>query len=80
MPALIVAMGAGAAFAGNLVSKSSKVIPTYRIDANNQCVQVNQDCNDLGNIMCTWDGDGTSQLYQFKDSETTCSQELHRSF
>ncbi|KXH84911.1 DUF6520 family protein [Chryseobacterium kwangjuense] len=78
LPALIVAMGAGAAFASNMASKTAKVIPTYRIDANNKCVQVQQDCNSPVGFVCTWNGDGASQLYQFMDSETECSQELYR--
>jgi len=78
LPALIVAMGAGAAFASNIAGKAAKVIPTFRIDANNKCVQVEQDCNATGGFVCTWDGDATSQLYQFMDSETQCSQELFR--
>lgn len=79
MPALIVAMGAGAAFATNVANKSSKVIPTYRIDAvSNQCIEVQQFCSNDGEIMCTWDGDGSSQLHQFKLSETTCSSPLTR--
>lgn len=77
-PALIVAMGAGAAFASNMASKTAKVIPTYRIDANNKCVQVQQDCNATTGFLCKWDVDGTSQLHQFMDSETQCSDELYR--
>ncbi|RQO37667.1 hypothetical protein DBR39_12300 [Chryseobacterium sp. KBW03] len=78
LPALIVAMGAGAAFATNMASKASKVIPTYRIDENDKCVQVQQDCNATTGFVCTWDGDGISQLHQFMDSETQCSVELFR--
>lgn len=78
LPALIVAMGAGAAFASNIASEAAKVIPTYRIDADNKCIQVQQDCNATTGFVCTWDGDGISQLHQFMDSETQCSVELFR--
>lgn len=78
LPALIVAMGAGAAYATNIASKTAKVIPTYRIDANHKCVQVQQDCNATTGFVCKWAVDGSSQLYQFMDSETECSQELYR--
>lgn len=78
LPALIVVMGAGAAFASNIASKSAKVIPTFRIDANDKCVPVEQDCNASTGFVCTWDGDGSSQLYQIMESETECSQELFR--
>lgn len=81
MPALIVAMGAGAAFAGNLVSKSAKAIPTYRIDAQTlQCVPVDQDCDEGGSFVCKWDAGDGSQLHRVQMSETQCSQELTRSF
>lgn len=76
LPALIVAMGFGGAYAG---SKVSKAIPTYRIEGS-QCVEVNQECNEQAGELCTWDGDGSTQLYKFRSNdETTCSQALHRS-
>lgn len=78
IPVLTVAVGIGAAFAGNQVSKSSKIIPTFRIEGN-QCVQVEQDCDNAGSFLCTLDGSSSVQLYQFKLNETTCSTEMHRS-
>jgi hypothetical protein len=78
IPVLTVAVGIGAAFASNKVSKMSKVIPTYRIEGT-QCVEVQQDCDNAGSFLCTFDGPGAAQLYQFKLNETTCSNEMHRS-
>lgn len=78
IPVLTVVVGIGAAFAGNQVSKSSKIIPTYRIEGT-QCVEVNQDCDNGGDFLCTLDGASSVQLYQFKLNETTCSTEMHRS-
>lgn len=81
MPALIVAMGAGAAFATNLASNIAKAaVPTYRIDAvSGQCIQVNQECDENGSFVCTWSGDDMSQLHEFKLNETSCSRTLTRS-
>ncbi|WP_353149050.1 DUF6520 family protein [Chryseobacterium sp.] len=80
LPAFIVAMGVGAAFATNKVSKSSKVIPTFRIDAvTNQCEDVQVECNELGSFLCKWDAGDGSQLYRMPDEETICADALTRS-
>ena len=76
LPGLIVAMGFGGAYA---TSKMKTVMPTYRINGN-QCEAVQQECNELPGEVCTWNEDGTSQLYKFQSAdETTCSQVLSRS-
>ncbi|AZB25141.1 MULTISPECIES: DUF6520 family protein [Bacteroidota] len=76
LPTLIVAMGFGGAYAG---SKASKAMPTYRIEGS-QCIQVEQECDEQGDVVCTWNDDGINQLYKFQSpDETTCSSALHRS-
>lgn len=76
LPALIAAMGLGGAYASN---KISKAMPTYRIEGS-QCKVVDQECDELGEVVCTWNDDGINQLYKFQSpDETTCSQALRRS-
>jgi len=79
MPTLIIVMGAGAAFASNIASKRATVVPTYRIDAiSGQCIQVEQECDNEGSFVCTWNEDDMSVLHELKVNETTCSQTLTR--
>jgi len=76
LPGLIVAMGLGGAYAS---SSAKKAMPTYRINGS-QCEVVEQECNELGGVICTLNDDGVNKLYKFQSpDETTCSFELHRS-
>lgn len=76
LPGLIVAMGLGGAYAS---SAMKTVIPTYRINGSH-CEVVQQECNEQPGELCTWDQDGSTQLYKFRSAdETTCSQQLSRS-
>lgn len=77
LPGLIVAMGLGGAYASNIASKSA-AIPTYHMEGG-QCIQVQEECNELPGVICTLNDDGVTQLYKFRLNETTCSQELSRS-
>ena len=80
IPMAVVLMGTGAAFATKLASNTAnKAMPTYRIDENGHCKDVDQECDEGGTFLCTWNDDGASQLYKFKINETTCSSQLYRS-
>ncbi|MFC3157104.1 hypothetical protein SAMN05443633_11293 [Chryseobacterium arachidis] len=75
LPALIVAVGAGAAFAGNMAKFDETA---YRFDeAQNLCVVTEKMCGeDANNPVCTWT-DGVTQLHRIGSSSTSCGQLLY---
>ncbi|OCA76371.1 hypothetical protein BBI01_06670 [Chryseobacterium artocarpi] len=79
IPAFIIVMGAGGAFANKMMNSSGKAIVNgYHINAAGQCVTDNQKCNTVGSIPCTWSGDTDVVLRQEPTPEnpTMCGQEL----
>ena len=80
IPAALIFMGTGAAFAGKAASKNdSMVSPTYRIDANTGlCVQVDQTCSESNDEVCTWLGDGVTPLHAAPTSPTECGRLLFK--
>lgn len=77
LPAVIVLIGAGTAFAGHLAKNSSKaVVQGYRFDpAQGLCINAEKDCNTEGSITCTWSEDGSTALHAFS-TPTMCGDQL----
>ena len=73
VPAVVILMGAGAAFATNAAKDSdSDLVRGYYIDSSTgQCIETNKDCARVGINACTWsDSQGSHQLYEL--SGTSC--------
>ncbi|MEA5046862.1 MAG: DUF6520 family protein [Petrimonas sp.] len=78
LPAVIVLMGAGAAFATNAakVSDSDLVRGYYFDSSSSQCIESNKDCNPVGIEACTWtDSQGSSHTLS-RLNGTICVQML----
>lgn len=75
LPALIVAMGAGAAVAGSMAKVNETA---YRFDENQGlCIETQQMCGeDDTKPVCTWSSNGSVQLHRFI-SPTECGKVLH---
>lgn len=75
LPALIVAMGAGAAFAGNMMKFNET---GYVYDEGQElCIADTKMCGeDETNPTCTWSVDGVTPLQRFV-SPTECGKILH---
>ena len=74
VPAVIILMGAGAAFATNAakVSDSDPPIGHYLDSSTNQCTRATEKvCSYQGTTACTW---SSIQLYEL--SETSCVRML----
>lgn len=78
LPAVIVLMGAGAAFATNAAKVSdSDLVPGYYFDSStSQCTAAEKECSRVGTNVCTWnDITGSHQLFEL--SETGCVDILY---
>ena len=80
VPVARILMGTGAAFASKAAKEERTMVsPTYRIDADTGfCVAVDQPCSDINNVVCTWSGDGVSQLHDAPLSPTECGRVLYK--
>ncbi len=69
VPAVIILMGAGAAFATNAAKDSdSSLVTGYYIDSSTgQCIETNKGCVRVGTNACTW---SSHELYEL--SGTSC--------
>jgi len=78
LPAIIVLMAAGAAFATNATRNSNKAmaIGFYR-NSSNQCVSSGEECSTSGSDACTWTDDDQVKHNLFQN-ETSCSNPLYR--
>jgi len=79
LPAIIVAVGAGAAFAGNMTKNAKFDETAYRFDeSQGLCIETQQTCGeDANNPVCTWTGDSSVKLHR-KISDTECGQLLYQ--
>jgi hypothetical protein len=83
IPAILVSLGTGAAFAGNADNKKAKALQAgYRIvtvDENQTvCVDARQSCDDIQTPdICKWSVDNTTNLHQF-DTPTMCGELLYK--
>ena len=75
LPAIIVAVGAGAAFAGSTMKFNET---GYVFDeAQNLCIADDKMCGENdANPVCTWSVDGSTPLKRFI-STTECTKVLH---
>lgn len=72
LPAVIVLLGAGAAFATNAAKDSNVNLELgYYIDSSDQCVKTQKNCSPTGSIACTWE---SHNLYRL--NETSCVKVL----
>jgi len=77
LPAVIILMAAGAAFATNVAKNSLNVAEGYRFESSNrQCVDTKQCSTDPGDI-CTWTDPSTSVTYSLHNriSSTMCGNQ-----
>lgn len=76
LPAVIILMGAGAAFATQVDKKSNALVDGYRIDPNTlECIDIKKECSTTGSMVCTWsDGVASHELYEL--GETLCEFKL----
>ena len=79
LPAVIILLGAGAAFATNAAKNSQANVPGYYFDdSQDKCVKKRSDCSLTGSVVCTWmDADGTSHDLALRISDTSCNQILY---
>ena len=83
IPAILVSLGTGAAFAGNANARKAKALKAgYRIvnvgPNQTACVNARQNCDDVESPnICKWSGDGTTNLHQF-DTPTMCGELLYK--
>lgn len=77
IPVTIMVMGAGAAFAGQMV-KSFAPVAGHRIGGIGEqpCVDVSQTCSNIPGEACIWQDDNLTPLYTF--GETMCGNELYK--
>lgn len=79
VPAVIILMGAGAAFATNTAKDSdSDLVRGYYFDSSSgQCIESNKDCSIVGTTACTWsDSQGSSHTLS-RLNGTICVQMLY---
>lgn len=81
LPAVVILMGAGAAFATNAAKESDATEEGYYFDSTqNKCIMVeNSSCSQTGSVLCTWRDDyGTVHTLSKQINETICGQALYR--
>lgn len=76
LPAFVILMGAGAAFATKATTSKKAIVDGYRIDAvSGQCLKENQ-CSTIPGETCLWSADDATPLHQLSD--TMCGEELFK--
>ncbi|MBS0027216.1 DUF6520 family protein [Chitinophaga sp. 22321] len=79
LPAALVLMGAGAAFATKMNSGKRVIVDGYRIDAvSGQCVDAEQKCSTNLGLPCTWSEDPSVTLHEAPVTPTMCGNELFK--
>ncbi|WP_053187064.1 DUF6520 family protein [Sunxiuqinia dokdonensis] len=79
LPAAIVLMGVGAAFATNNAKSSDDAPePGYLFDSStSECMEKRSDCSPTGTVFCTWE-DANNQSHSLSRlSGTSCIQPLY---
>jgi hypothetical protein len=76
LPAFVLMMGAGAAFATKATTSKTAIVDGYRVDAvSGQCIKENK-CSTTFGETCVWSVDGATPLHEL--SETMCGEELFK--
>lgn len=79
LPAALILMGAGAAFATKMNSSKRAIIDAYRIDAvTGQCINAGQKCSTTPGLPCTWRENSSVVLHDAPISATMCGDELFK--
>ncbi len=81
VPAVIILMGAGAAFATNVAKDSQASQEGYYFDSTkNECILAEgSSCSPTGSAVCTWkDSNGTVHELSSQINETMCGDPLFR--
>lgn len=81
VPAVIILMGAGAAFATNAAKESQASVEGYYYDSTqNKCTEARgSSCSLSGSEICTWeDSNGTIHVVSRQINETTCGLPMFR--
>lgn len=77
LPAAVILMGAGAAFATKVTTSNRAFVTAYRIDAvSGQCIDAKQACSKTPGETCLWSVDNSTPLHEL--SETMCGEELFK--
>jgi hypothetical protein len=74
VPAVIILMGAGAAFATNAAKDSdSDLVTGYYIDSStSQCIAADKQCSRSGTNACTWEDNNKLSHDLYELSGTSC--------
>lgn len=79
LPAALILMGAGAAFATKMNSSKRILVDGYHINATTgQCITDNQKCSTSFGSPCTWSEDPSVILRNAPASPTMCGDELFK--
>ena len=73
VPAVIILMGAGAAFATNAAKESNASDKMYYLDSStNQCIEIlDADCTSTSGVICTWTDPATNITHDVRQSDAT---------
>ncbi|MCY1662599.1 DUF6520 family protein [Chryseobacterium sp. SL1] len=78
LPAFVILIGAGAAFATKATTRKNALVTAYRIDAvTGQCIDAQQQCSSIPGETCLWSVDDATPLHSL--SGTMCGDELFKS-
>ena len=83
LPAAIILIGAGAAFATNAAKNSQVGVPGYYFDSSqSKCIETDEMCSTTPGDFCTWkdpsDPLGTSHILREEINETSCGNVLYK--
>jgi len=81
VPAVVILMGAGAAFATNAAKESNESEKMAYLDSStNQCVEIkNANCTTTPGVICTWTDPDTEITHDVRQlNESGCSSFLYR--
>lgn len=85
LPAVIILIGAGAAFATNVAENSKDASQTgYYFDSSqSKCIETDEMCSTVPGDFCTWtdpsDPLGTPHILREQINETSCGNVLYKS-
>lgn len=79
LPAALILMGAGAAFATKMNTGKRTLVDGYHINASTgKCVTDRQQCNTNPGPPCTWSEDASVTLQASPITPTMCGNELFK--
>jgi hypothetical protein len=81
LPAVIIGLAVGAAFATQKTDSSSKraQVAAFRFDvATETCVNALQQCSDIISDPCIWSVDEVTELHRLSTDPTMCGDPLYK--